>query len=959
MECINKDKYYIYIVEKVIEDKTGIFDEVYYDFILELILIINEHILKLNIDKALKNKDKLLISIGKSFKNVLINLLEKTLISELYNNKEKLEGDTSKERYNYFNNYYMRKYKNEIFKESSIIRELIELNIKNVASSVNEFFERVQKDAINIEKNFHINIYNIEEIHMSCGDTHNNGRTVFVLTLDKYKKIVYKPHSLRNDTILKNIIDFINSKAGLKYHLKTAFTMDCGNYGWQEFIEACECKAKEEVKNYMYRIGQLICLCYILKTNDLHFENIIACGEYPIIIDSETLSYNSSFFRSKYIDEVGGILKVISDSVYSSVLLPQNLEFNPKKLELSAIAGGYVEQFYTINTVINEGTDNIQFNNKEVSVNETQNLKNIVSLNGNKINILDYSEDILEGFRDYYSILLSNKDELIKFMSSDENFQGEYRQVLRATALYSKYLKASYHPYYTVNKEMREKVFNCLNVKFTKFEKQSEMIELEKAQLRNDDIPYFFAKYNSLDLYTHVSGNISNFYTQTIKEILIDKINALSKEDLDKQELFIKFSLCGIKSKENSSKNINRVQQFKDINYTGDFKETVYKLLMSMDDFQNRLYSIVDENNKYYSFYNLADREDGYILGGIKPILYEGAGIALYYAYLWEYTKDDKYKKIATGMLETINSYDYEYFNRDIGVFSGFSTLVYVNYNVYKIFNEKKYYEKYKIAMDKLLEIDLKDINELDVISGLSGVIIMLLNIYKIDNNECEALTLAIKYGEALLEKVKANKEKINTGFAHGLSGISTALIMLSKFNNNYEYYKIAIKLINIENKYYYQKENSWMDLRENGRVSLAHWCYGATGILVSRTLMLEYIDDKDKIAINKDIYRCINNITKDGLNENMLNNLCHGNIGNLEVLMTFAMKTNNKNLINLVIEKAEKIVINIIRDGLNISNPVACINIDFMTGLSGVMYFLLRLLNKGIPSIMYLESKV
>lgn len=958
MKYINKDKYCVYIVEKVIEDKTGIFDEVYYDFILKLIVIINDHILKLNIDKVLKNKDKLLISIGKSFKNVLINLLEKTLISELYNNKEQLEGNTSEERYYYFNNYYMKKYKNEIFKESSIIRELIELNIRNVSSSVNEFFERAHNDAIKIEKNFDLNIYNMEKIHMSCGDTHNNGRTVFIVTLDQGRKIVYKPHSLKNDTILKNIINIINNKYGLRYRLKTAITMDCSNYGWQEFIESYECKTKEEVKNYMYRIGELICLCYILKTNDLHFENIIACGEYPIIIDSETLSYNSSFFKSKYVDEVGGILKVISDSVYSSVLLPQNLEFNPKKLELSAIAGGYVDQFYTINTVINQGTDNIQFNYKEVNINETQNLKNIVTLNGNKINILDYTEHILDGFRDYYNVLLINKDEIIRFMSIDENFKGEYRQVLRATALYSKYLKASYHPYYTINKKMREKVFNCLNIKSKKFEKQSEMIELEKAQLRNDDIPYFFAKYNSLDLYTHVSGNISNFYTKTIKDILIDKIKSLSKDDLERQELLIKFSLCGIRSEKKISKNINRVQQFKDINYKGNFKETVYKLLMDMDNFQNRLYSIVNENSKYYSFYNLADKEDGYILGGIKPMLYEGSGIVLYYAYLWEYTQNNKYKNIVNGMLEAINSYDYDYFNGDIGVFSGFSTLLYVNYNVYKIFNEKKYYEKYKKNMGKLLEIDLKDINELDVISGLSGIIIMLLNIYKIDNKEHDALKLAIKYGELLLEKVKASKKKINTGFAHGLSGISAALIMLYKFNNNYEYYKIAIKLINIENKYYSEKENSWIDLRENSEGYLVHWCYGVTGILVSRTLILEYVEDKEKNIIKIDIDRCINKIIKDGLNENMLNNLCHGNIGNLEVLMTFAIKTNNEDLINLIEEQSKKIVIDIIKNGLNVSNPVACINIDFMTGLSGVMYFLLKLLNKDIPSILYLESK-
>ena len=220
----------------------------------------------------------------------------------------------------------------------------------------------------------------------------------------------------------------------------------------------------------------------------------------------------------------------------------------------------------------------------------------------------------------------------------------------------------------------------------------------------------------------------------------------------------------------------------------------------------------------------------------------------------------------------------------------------------------------------------------------------MLLNIYKNDNKESSALNLALKYGEELIERAKLSKKNINTGFAHGLSGISAALIMLFNFNKKFEYYNLAIMLIIMENKYYVEKENSYLDLREDKKISQAHWCYGATGILVSRTLILDYVLDEDKEIIER--------------NEEMLNNLCHGNIGNLDVLLALASKNNNEALMNLIVEKSKKIIIDIIENGLNVSNPVACINIDFMTGLSGVMYFLLRLLNKDIPSVLYLESR-
>lgn len=36
----------------------------------------------------------------------------------------------------------------------------------------------------------------------------------------------------------------------------------------------------------------IICVNYILRTNDLHYENIIAHGEFPVIVDLETIMTN-------------------------------------------------------------------------------------------------------------------------------------------------------------------------------------------------------------------------------------------------------------------------------------------------------------------------------------------------------------------------------------------------------------------------------------------------------------------------------------------------------------------------------------------------------------------------------------------------------------------------------------------------------------------------------------------
>ena len=43
------------------------------------------------------------------------------------------------------------------------------------------------------------------------------------------------------------------------------------------------------------RYGKLIGIAFLFNVTDLHYENIIAHGEYPVIIDNETFSTKYSY----------------------------------------------------------------------------------------------------------------------------------------------------------------------------------------------------------------------------------------------------------------------------------------------------------------------------------------------------------------------------------------------------------------------------------------------------------------------------------------------------------------------------------------------------------------------------------------------------------------------------------------------------------------------------------------
>jgi lantibiotic modifying enzyme len=54
-------------------------------------------------------------------------------------------------------------------------------------------------------------------------------------------------------------------------------------------VENRNCNTKEEVYRFYRRMGIYIFIFYLLESNDIHGENMIACGEYPVIVDMENM----------------------------------------------------------------------------------------------------------------------------------------------------------------------------------------------------------------------------------------------------------------------------------------------------------------------------------------------------------------------------------------------------------------------------------------------------------------------------------------------------------------------------------------------------------------------------------------------------------------------------------------------------------------------------------------------
>src|SRR5699024_1290169 len=101
----------------------------------------------------------------------------------------------------------------------------------------------------------------------------------------------YKPRSLQIDLAYIGLIDWINAQ-GLEHELHAAETLARGDHGWVRYLEPLGAVDQEGAARYAWRTGALVAVLYALHATDFHFENIIAWGDTPVLVDLETLLHS-------------------------------------------------------------------------------------------------------------------------------------------------------------------------------------------------------------------------------------------------------------------------------------------------------------------------------------------------------------------------------------------------------------------------------------------------------------------------------------------------------------------------------------------------------------------------------------------------------------------------------------------------------------------------------------------
>src|SRR5699024_175295 len=111
-----------------------------------------------------------------------------------------------------------------------------------------------------------------------------------------------------------------------------------GYYGWQEYVKPSTCYNEEQVFDYYKKIGAFLAVFHVLKTEDLHHENLIASDSDPFIVDLETLVKNEEAESVLTNEIIKTYSQELSSSVISTCLLPYNISNSVFDFDLGGIS---------------------------------------------------------------------------------------------------------------------------------------------------------------------------------------------------------------------------------------------------------------------------------------------------------------------------------------------------------------------------------------------------------------------------------------------------------------------------------------------------------------------------------------------------------------------------------------------------------------------------------------------
>ncbi|MBX6343040.1 MAG: type 2 lantipeptide synthetase LanM, partial [Thermomicrobiaceae bacterium] len=356
-------------------------------------------------------------------------------------------------------------------------------------------------------------------------------------------RAVYKPRPLALDRHFQQLLAWLDER-GADPPLRPLALLDRGAYGWVEFVSPAPCATADEVRCFYERQGAYLALLYALEATDFHFENLIAAGEHPVLVDLEAL-FHPRVPGPAGAEPADPAADALAGSVLRVGLLPQRAWTGggTEGVDLSGLGAreGQMTPF-GVPQWEEAGTDAMRLTRRPVAMPGGRNLP---VLDGRPVDAAGYVDAIVAGFAATYRLLQRGRDDLLAAGGPLDWFAAdEARVILRPTQTYAALLRESFHPDVLRDGLDRDRLFDRLWQGIDQAPWVGRVVPSERADLARGDIPRFTAHPGARDLWSGGGERVAGFFEASGLELARARLAGLGQDDLARQTWLIRASLA-------------------------------------------------------------------------------------------------------------------------------------------------------------------------------------------------------------------------------------------------------------------------------------------------------------------------------------------------------------------------------------------------------------------------------
>lgn len=802
------------------------------------------------------------------------------------------------------------------FTEYSVLARLVMTTIRQWTAAMLEFHHRLDRDWSAIQTTF--GAANeptvLADLAVLTDDRHCDGRAVIRADLSPETSVLYKPRNIATEERYGALVDELSDRVGDS--LKTPVCLSNDEYGWVEWIPSTDCTTVDEVRRYYRRAGILLGISYMTYLNDCHFENVIAHGAHPVIVDTETILHpllNSDEGVSLAEHET-------IDSVMWTGLLPRKLDSPTGEGEVN-IGGLQVpslseqEDLSNPQWWVDMNSDTMQVVDQEPSFIQFEDATNVPRLQGAVETPDEYVDAIKNGFEQVYAQITADPS-ILSILDGLET-----RVLFGQTYTYTSILDAITAP---AALRSGEKV--TLHLEHLIAERsfdgdygrtKQQIYKAERTALLRLDVPRFTVAADGIqfnDTYIGESAYIPGW------ERVTAKIQSLSESDLARQNDYIQTACVSetppVIADHSTSSTDSRTTQSTAVptnvveRYLHDIPEQI--LQHATDDQEGHMSWIIRtySNNRWL---DIQTSENGVYTGR--------AGIAIFLALLYKFQSNSMCQTGAIDALTPLRKtlHRSERSASHLGNSDGIGSQIYALSKVGQLLDRPQVVDDAELAAEQLTADRIHSDEAFDVMNGCAGALLSLVALYDLRPQEW-IVRKAIACGEHLLQHridtdtpYRAWASSLGThpltGMSHGTAGIAYALYRLFDVCGDDRFRRAGAEGLRYERTTYSSEQHNWPDLRGESPTYLDAWCYGRSGIGLSR-LGIAAITETP--LVHEDITNALPHTTSTCAG--FPDQLCCGNAGRIDCLLRAADYTNDRTymatanrLLNRLLQRADE----------------------------------------------------